>query len=137
MGTFGGILAAIIIAALLAAAFYYGFKARGPWGSLWTFFLLLLLVIWAGSLWVRPVGPVFWGIAWLPLIFIGLAFALMLAAVPTYDRRVDEEVPEESISPDEEQIERRKEVDSAVAVGWVFWILVLTLVIVIVAGTIG
>lgn len=136
METFGGILAAIIIAVLIAAIFYYGFNARGPWGSLWTFFLLLLLVVWAGSLWVRPVGLVFWGIAWVPLLFIGLAFALLIAAIPTYDTRIEEEISEEG-ALDETEIERRREADAAVAVSWVFWILVLTLIIVIVAGTIA
>ncbi|WP_460924939.1 hypothetical protein [Pontibacter brevis] len=30
--------------------------------------------------WVRPFGPIYWGVAFFPLLFIGLLFALLLAA---------------------------------------------------------
>jgi hypothetical protein len=134
----GGVIAAILVAILISALFYYGLNARGPWGSFWTFFLALLLIVWAASLWVRPIGPVYWGVAWIPLIFIGIIFALLLAAVPTYDTRpydgtrtdVREEIP-----ADEAEIESRREAEAtAAAVGWIFWTFVLILLIAIIIG---
>lgn len=138
MEIFGGIIAAIFVAILISALFYYGFSARGPWGSFWTFFLALLLIVWAASLWVRPIGPVYWGIAWIPLIFIGIIFALLLAAVPPYDTRpydgtrtdVREEIP-----ADEAEIEHQREAAAtAAAVGWIFWTFIIILLIAIFMG---
>lgn len=149
MDILGGILAAIAIAILISALFYFAFNIRGPWGSFWTFFLVLLLVIWAASLWLRPIGPVFWGVSWVPLIFIGLIFALLLAAIPygdeTEERLTDRRLPEEDVTLDETQpesrrieVERREEAaGAAVAVGWIFWTFIIFLLIAIFAGILG
>ena len=140
MEFFGGILAAILVAILISAIFYYALKARGPWGSFWSFFLVLLLIIWAAELWVRPIGPVYWGIAWVPLFFIGLIFALLLAAVPTYD----EDKPDEEVIIEEERmanstnVNRRKEAEraaaGAAAIGWIFWVFIIILTVAIIIG---
>ena len=53
----------------------------GPWDSLWTLFLVLFLAMLATSLYMDPVGPVFLGIVWLPLVLPGVLFALLLLAV--------------------------------------------------------
>lgn len=145
MEILGGILAAIVIAILISALFYFAFNARGPWGSLWTFFLVLLLVVWAASLWIRPIGPVYWGVSWVPLIFIGLIFALLLAAIPTYDDETEVRLPEEDVVIDEThpesrrtEIERRREAaGAAVAVGWIFWTFIIFLLIAIFIGILG
>lgn len=138
MEIFGGILAAILVAILISALFYYAFNARGPWGSFWTFFLVLLLIIWAANVWVRPIGPVFWGVAWIPLFFIGLLFALLLAAIPTYDSR-DEEVLRRERPANEPELGRREESElaAATAVGWIFWTFIIILFIAIIIGYTG
>ena len=138
MEIFGGILAAILVAILISALFYYAFNARGPWGSFWTFFLVLLLIIWAANVWVRPIGPVFWGVAWIPLFFIGLLFALLLAAIPTYDSR-DEEVLRRERPANEPELDRREESElaAATAVGWIFWTFIIILFIAIIIGYTG
>lgn len=132
----GGIIAAILIAILISAVFYYGFSYTGPWGSFWTFFLVLLLIVWAASLWVEPVGPVYWGVAWVPLFFIGLIFALLLAAVPTYDTRPEEDViiEEEVAEPSEIQRRREAEAASAAAIGWIFWAFIAILFLAVIIG---
>lgn len=130
----GGIIAVILVAILISALFYYGFNARGPWGSFWTFLLALLLIVWAASIWVRPLGPVYWGVAWIPLIFIGFIFALLLAAVPTYDTRTRTEARAD-IPADEAELEARSEADAAaVAVGWIFWTFIIILLVAIIIG---
>lgn len=137
METFGGVLAAIFIAVLIAAIFYYGFSSRGPWGSFWTFFLVLLLVIWAASLWTRPVGPVYWGVAWVPLFFVGLIFALLLAAIPTADSTPEEEeLVDREVVVEDPDIQRRREAEvaSAAAIGWIFWVFILILFTAIIIG---
>lgn len=134
MGIFGTILVAILISAL----FYYAFNARGPWGSFWSFFLVILLIIWAASLWVRPIGPVYWGVAWIPLFLVGLVFALLLAAIPTSDtgkesRRgemIDEEMP-----VDRAEVNRRQDLNrTAATVSGLFWLFMVILLLVIIIG---
>lgn len=140
MEIFGGILGTILVAILISALFYYAFNARGPWGSFWSFFLVLLLIIWAASLWVRPIGPVYWGVAWIPLFFVGLLFALLLAAIPTSDTRdviredeIAEAERERQVNPTE--AERRRDINrTAATVSGTFWILMVVLLLVIIVG---
>lgn len=138
MGIFGGILGTILVAILISALFYYAFNARGPWGSFWSFFLVLLLIIWAASLWVRPIGPMYWGVAWIPLFLVGLVFALLLAAIPTSDtgneaRRgemIDEEMP-----VDRAEVNRRQDLNrTAATVSGLFWVFMVILLLIIIIG---
>lgn len=74
------IIVAVIIALLIGAAFFYGFKIRGPWGSFWTFILVVTLGIILVTAIAEPLGPVWWGITILDMLIIGLLFAVILAA---------------------------------------------------------
>lgn len=138
MEIFGGLLGTILVAILISALFYYAFNARGPWGSFWSFFLVLLLIIWAASLWVRPIGPMYWGVAWIPLFLVGLVFALLLAAIPTSDtgneaRRgemIDEEMP-----VDRAEVNRRQDLNrTAATVSGLFWVFMVILLLIIIIG---
>ncbi|HSJ69544.1 MAG TPA: hypothetical protein VK921_17815 [Anditalea sp.] len=66
------ILGAVIVAVIISSIFYFAVDVRGPWGSFWTFFIIVLLSVWAASLWIVPFGYIYWEIAWIPLFFIGL-----------------------------------------------------------------
>lgn len=137
MEIIGGIIATVFVAILISSLFFYAFNARGPWGSFWTFFLVILLIIWAASLWLRPVGPMFWGIAWIPLVFAGLLFALLLASLPSShnsdERRrkmIDKEMP-----VDQAEVNRREDLNrTAATVTGLFWIFMIILLIVILVG---
>ncbi len=71
---------ALGISAILTLLFAFAFRLRGPWGSLWTFFLVLALSIVAADLWLSPVGPYWFEVPWIPMLFVGLVIALILAA---------------------------------------------------------
>lgn len=43
-------------------------------------FVLCFLFLWSGSLWIAPVGPVWWGISWVPLFYLGLMTLLLALA---------------------------------------------------------
>jgi hypothetical protein len=78
-------LFAIVIAALLSLVFGAGFRRYGPREGLVSFFVVLLLAAWAGSLWAQPVGPPFLGFYWLPVFLLTLLVALVLASTgPRY-----------------------------------------------------
>lgn len=134
MEALGGVFGAIIIAIFISLIFYFALGARGPWGTFWTFFLVLLFVIWAASLWIAPIGPVYWGIAWIPLFFVGLVFALLLAAIPA-SREEDIEATRTDVDLSQEEIERRRETNrTAATVSGFFWVFLVILLIAIIFG---
>ena len=49
-------------------------------------FWIIFLATWAGGIWVRPFGPSFRGIYWLPFLWIGIITVLILAVF--YPRRI-------------------------------------------------
>jgi len=117
------VLAIIFYALLIGSLFYFGFRRTGPWGSFWSFILILFLGMWLADIWVTPYGPEYWGIAWFDLLFVGLLFALILAAatptryVPPKDREItDKELVE---------AQRSEMAGGAVALGIFFWIMLI------------
>ena len=68
--TFLEILFAIAAAILIGVLFYYVFKAAGPWGSFWTFLLILILAGLATAAWIQPFGPVIYDIVWVPILLV-------------------------------------------------------------------
>ncbi|MFO8006139.1 MAG: hypothetical protein R6V05_00220 [Candidatus Brocadiia bacterium] len=76
----------IIIAFVVAGActgilamWYTPHGARRILGYL-SLFLFLFMAVWAGGLWLRPIGPELWGQAWLGFLLTGCVFFLVLAA---------------------------------------------------------
>ena len=118
------LLFALLVSVLLTAIFLLGLGRKQTWRSFLIFYLLVFLAAWAGGLWVTPVGPSVWGVYWVPFLFAGLLFALLLAATaPSRRPRSLREAAEQARQ--EEQVER--------AVGWLLWVLVAALVAAIIA----
>ena len=124
------IIFSIIAAILIGVLFYYVFRYSGPWGSFWSFLLILILAGLAASAWINPIGPVFYDIAWIPILFVILLFALLLGAAsdPVYRRRIEyrEATPEADT-------EREGEAAGA-TLGLIFWIFLTFLVVAAVWG---
>ena len=114
--TFLEILLTILVAVFVGVLFYYAFKSTGPWGSLWSFLLILIIAGLAAEAWIEPVGPVVWDVAWVPTLFVILLFALLLAAAtPSYRETTEVEAGTEPPERD----------SAAVALGIFFWIFIL------------
>lgn len=126
------IITILLIAVILAAIFFYGFRRTGPWGSFWSFLLVLILGMLLFTVWTEPYGPVYWGIGWIDLLIIGLLFALLLAAASP-SLRQGRDVSEEAILPDTEP----RKMPERVAVSGFFWILILLFVVLIIFGLWG
>ncbi|HTB06318.1 MAG TPA: hypothetical protein VK806_05135 [Bacteroidia bacterium] len=114
-----GIVAAFLIALLISLIFSVGFKHNGPWGTIWLFFVVIFLLLWAGQLWLIPFGPNISGTSWLSLLLLGLIFAFALVAP--------------SIS------KPNKQKDDVVApvittIGTFFWCLIILLLLAIASG---
>jgi hypothetical protein len=118
-----------LVISMLCAAFLLpltastGIRMRHPDvepGSVFLTLLILFLATWAGGIWLVPVGPRLWGVAWGSFVVVGLVVALVIAAV---SRPADRPAP-----TDEPPTARQRVVDLLAL------ILMVTLVLAIVAG---
>jgi hypothetical protein len=124
-----GFFAAALIALILTVSSVFFLGKRGPWGSIWTFFLVLFLTLWTVSIYVAPIGPVYWGIAWVPLTIAGLIVAMLLIAAMPHATSGRDEVSE-TVVPDV-----KPQPDSyGSRVGRFFWTLIILFVIAIMVG---
>ncbi|MFP4528209.1 MAG: hypothetical protein ACLFQX_06640 [Candidatus Kapaibacterium sp.] len=117
---------ALVIGFALTALFATGFRRRTYWPGFFTFFFIIFLAAWAGGLWLRPVGPEWFGVFWIPFIAVGLLFALLLLALlpPRYRRGL----------PREESAETEAEKTGESLLGIFFWIFIIAMIIAIIAG---
>jgi hypothetical protein len=124
---FVDLIFALVIAFLFALILSALFRRRGPGpaGGFIFILLLLFLFIWAGGVWVYPIGPMAWETPWLAFVVIGVVFALLLgAALPPAERapgpRKEGEVS--AVAP------------AVVALSIFFWLLVLGLIALVIIG---
>jgi hypothetical protein len=121
------IIGIVLIALFVGWIFYYGFKKTGPWGSFWSFILIIFLGTLFVDAWAEPLGPLYYGVAWFDLIFVGLIFAFFLAAAtPRSPRKRDEQIIVEE-APAETG-------SAAAALGVFFWFLLIFFLIAIFFG---
>ncbi|MCB0765469.1 MAG: hypothetical protein KDB84_12225, partial [Flavobacteriales bacterium] len=90
--TMGSILttlfAVAFIALILTSTLYYGFRRAGPWRSFWSLLIVLFLGLAFATAWMRPMGPLWYDVAWVDMFIFGLFLALLLAAAsPVRPRR--------------------------------------------------
>ena len=123
-----GLFAAALIALVLTAVSVFFLGRRGPWGSMWTFFLVLFLALSTVSVYVAPIGPVYWGIAWIPIVVAGIIVTILLIAAMPHpvrgERRHDRDTTEVYAKPD----------FPASPVGRFFWVLIILFIIAIIIG---
>ncbi len=121
--TFFEMLLAIVGAVLIGLVFYFLFRVSGPWGSLWTFLIVLILVALAAEIWITPVGPEYQGFAWIPTLFVVLIFAILLAAASPPRKE-----------PKATEVDKTGMDESVVALSAFFWIFLLFLLIAVLIG---
>jgi len=78
--------AALLFGAIIVFSLSRTFSTKGPWGSLLTFLIVVVLFAWVGGVWLRPYGPVWLGVSWIPIVFIGFLTALLLTTASPRDR---------------------------------------------------
>jgi hypothetical protein len=128
------ILFTVILAIVIGLLFYYVFRVSGPWGSFWTFLLVLILGGLAASAWIAPVGPVYYEVAWIPILLIILIFALFLAAAtpPGARRHPYKTAAEEELEPN-----NLASTGAVAAFGIFFFLLIIFLLVVAVIGIVS
>lgn len=122
-----GILYLVAIAFAITLFFSYFLKQRGPWGSFWASFVIILLSVFAADVWIGPAGPYFYdNIYWVPPLIVGLLIALLLAAT----------TPSPQIRS---EIERRKKEmndhrEIVLTTGIFFWFLFVFMLTIVIVG---
>lgn len=114
------IFAAIILALIISLLFAPGYR-RGSFAPLIIFFFVLFMAGIASQYWIIPFGPAWWGISWMPLLFILLIFTLLLAAPSAYERKAA-------------KTNNTPETASVAAISIFIWLLLLMLSIAILIG---
>jgi hypothetical protein len=120
----------LILAVLLTGLYMLVTRRAEPRNGLIWLFLIILLAVWAGGAWLRPLGPTLWGIHWLMFLLAGLVIVLFLfIAVPRKAPRGRQETLDML-----ERIEQEKEAEKAayITLGIFFWILLAMLVLAII-----
>ena len=124
---FLGITYLIFLALFLTAMFSYGFRMRGPWGSFWSFFAIIFLVVWASDVWVTLFGPYWNEVYWFPPLVVGVLVALLMASVTPRTK------PPQGTKTHPPATRFESEA-VAVTVGSIFWLLLVLLILSIVIG---
>jgi hypothetical protein len=82
-------------------------------------FIILFLGTWVGQLWVPPAGPVYFGVAWIPFIFMNLLLVFLILALASTPVRGKK--GEEAEAP-------------IIVAGFFFWFFILLLLIALITG---
>ena len=82
-------------------------------------------------MWLTPIGPPIWGVPWLSFLWIGLLFALLVAALipPSERERRAPGRPLEAERAEETRIVEEEPTGAEIAFGIFFWLLLLFLII--------
>ncbi len=59
------LLIAVSVGVFLTVVFSFIFKRTGPWDNTFLFFIITFLGTWAIGLWLKPIGPSFYGYYWI------------------------------------------------------------------------
>lgn len=121
------LLFALAIGLCVALVWSALFDTHGPWNSFFWFFLVIFLFSWGGGFFIAPFGPMGWGVAWLPLVLMGVFMALLLtAATPRSARRRTRSTGAKHQGTNA-QAKVIKEMEVVVAVDLFFWALIVVL----------
>lgn len=122
-------LTALLVAIALCGVFTLAARKGGRRrGVLWLF-LVIFLATWAGGIWMKPWGPVMWGIHWLTFLLVGLILALiLLVSAPQRPPRGRHETLDML-----ERIEHEKEMEEVAyfTLNTFFWFLLFVLIVAI------
>lgn len=128
---FIGILFSLFFAVIITVVFSLAFKNTGPWGGFWVFFILMFFISFGAGEWAAQRGPSAWGYYWAPGLIAAIVFALVLAATSPGSHAPRSNLKHRSNVDTKENTE----VGFSTAVfGVFFWILIVLLALIAIAG---
>jgi phosphatidylglycerophosphate synthase len=96
-------------------------RGNSRWGA-WPVFLLMILAVLAGGVWLTPVGPPLMGVHWVPILFVAIFIALFRAAAAAPARRRRRRGAPQFVAMMPEET-----ADTPVGLGVLFWLLLIGL----------
>ncbi len=121
----------LLIAVILSFIFTAGLRNRGPWNNFWILVLVLFLGMGALSVWFAPVGPIWYGVAWLDLLIFGIILALLLGASAEAGQRNNYRLRRTEV----DVVAEAKEEPGAIQLfGFFFWLFMVAIIIAIIIG---
>ena len=128
---FIGVLFSLFFAVIITAVFSLAFRNTGPWGGFWVFFILMFFISFAAGEWAAQRGPSAWGYYWAPGLIAAIVFALVLAAASPGSHDPRRSLKHRS---DVDTKENTGIVVSAAVFGIFFWMLIVILALIAIAG---
>lgn len=91
---FGDVIIVILLSLVLTGVVTYELKRSGTYkpGVIFLFFLLILLGIWAGGVWIVPIGPPIMGVYWVSFTAVGIFLTILIMSMLSRDRRKREAI---------------------------------------------
>jgi len=128
------LLFALAIGTIVAWGWSAVFDTHGPWNSFFWFFVVIFLFSWGGGSWIAPFGPTGWGVAWMPIVFMGVFMALLLTAVTPRTGRSRTRSTDQAAMPSKGGAKAIEKTEVVAAVDFFFWALILVLGCVVMAN---
>lgn len=128
---FIGILFSLFFAVIITVVFSLAFKNTGPWGGFWVFFILMFFISFGAGEWAAQRGPSAWGYYWAPGLIAAIVFALVLAATSPKSHGPRRNIEQRSNVDTKENTEVAV---SAAVFGIFFWMLIVLLALIAIAG---
>jgi hypothetical protein len=118
-------LIALGVAAVLSFILVQMFGRERAWAGFLVFMVVIMLMSWAGGVWMQPIGPAAGGIYWLPFVLTGVLVALLIGAFHYAKEVRSAPIPS---AKKEEKVYTAK---ITAELGFFFWILLVVLIVVI------
>ena len=117
---------AIMVSILMTWLFYLatGGKQRRKVGLFWIL-VILIFTTWAGGVWIKPIGPAWWGLHWLSFILTGAVVTLIL--IITIPRKPPKGRHETLDMLEDIELEREVEEAAYFTLSIFFWVLIILL----------
>jgi hypothetical protein len=131
------VIISILLALLFATLLVFVFKRKGP-GPIGGFLFLVLIIFmftWASGSWMQPVGPIIWGIHWLGYLAVALMIMLLLGTLLPPFRRENQRITEQDL--DIIAGDRKANANLGIAFGIFFWLMMISLFVLVIIKLVG
>jgi hypothetical protein len=119
------LLIALGVAVVLSIALVLALGRESAFAGFAVTLVVIMLMSWAGGVWMRPIGPAAGGVYWLPFVLTGLLAALLIGTFH-YAKTV-----KQAPIPQRLKDERVHQAKVTAELGLLFWVLLIVLVAVI------
>jgi hypothetical protein len=118
----------LIVALIISWIVSIFLNKEGRRSGFFFFFLIVFLITYAGSLWIRPFGPSLFGVFWLPILFVCILAGLFIyRSAPPRRKQLSRDETLQML----EENEKRKQLEQVtyVTLDILFWLIISLLVL--------